>query len=58
MVMNVRDHLYKFLREGDDQFKPPGPDLKLELGLEEHEYLASVISAWFERKYELKKKDT
>lgn len=54
--MNLRDELYEFLRHGDDQFKPPDLNLKLDLGIEEHEYLADVISAWMERNYELKKK--
>lgn len=55
--MSVRDDLYDFLRHGDDHTKPPEQDgLRMDLGMREHNYLAKVISAWFERNYELKKK--
>jgi len=50
--MNLKDEIYHFLREGDDFTpSPESMGLTMELGTEEHFYLAECIAGFIERNY-------
>ena len=55
----VERALYEFLRNGDDDLIEPEEwpvHLDLELGIEEHKYLAHEIARWLQRNYRLRRK--
>ena len=57
--MSLEQRLYEFLRNGDDELIEPEEwpvRLDLELGIEEHKYLAHEISRWLQRNYRLRRK--
>jgi len=57
--MQLRDRLYRFLRQGDEHLRPPEDfGLKMDLGHREHKYLADEIARWLNDNFEVKERDT
>ena len=57
--MTLEERLYEFLRNGDEHLIQPEEwpvRLDLELGKEEHKYLAHEIARWLYRNYRVRRK--